>query len=91
MELNFRLNNYQQDAVSRADYFDLLRIYTKSHRLRLDDGRTVPWIDENLNPQTGDWIARTRLEGLEERHLGRAARAARSAARTTTTPRTATS
>jgi hypothetical protein len=56
------LNNYQQDAVSRADYFDLLRIYTKSHRLKLDDGRTVPWIDENLNPQTGGWIARTRLK-----------------------------
>jgi len=56
------LNNYQQDAVSRADYFDLLRIYTKSHRLKLDDGHTVPWIDENLNPQTGDWIARTRLK-----------------------------
>jgi hypothetical protein len=56
------LNNYPQDAVSRADYFDLLRIYTKSHHLKLDDGRTVPWIDENLNPQTGDWIARTRLK-----------------------------
>ena len=22
----------------------------------------VPWIDENLNPMTGDWIARTRLK-----------------------------
>jgi hypothetical protein len=22
----------------------------------------VPWIDENLNPYTGDWIARTRLK-----------------------------
>jgi hypothetical protein len=22
----------------------------------------VPWIDENLNPQNGDWISRTRLK-----------------------------
>ena len=56
------LNDYQQDVVRRADYFDLLRIYTRSHRLKLADGRVVPWIDENLNPATGDWISRTRLK-----------------------------
>ena len=26
------------------------------------DGRTVKWIDENLNPFTGDWISRTVIE-----------------------------
>jgi len=56
------LNDYQQDAVGRKDYLDALKIYTKSHRLKLDDGRVVPWIDENLNPLTGDWLARTRLK-----------------------------
>ena len=56
------LNNYEQDAVTKADYFKTLEIYTKSHRLKRDDGRVVPWIDENLNPFTGDWIARTRLK-----------------------------
>jgi len=56
------LNNYEQDAVSRKDYLDVLRIYTKSHRLKLDDGRVVPWIDENLNPLTGEWISRARLK-----------------------------
>jgi len=55
------LNNYEQEAVSRKDYLDILKIYTKSHHLKLDDGRVVPWIDENLNPFTGDWIARTLL------------------------------
>ena len=43
------------------NYFDLLKIYTKSHRLKRADGRVVPWIDENLNPSNGDWISRTRL------------------------------
>ncbi len=56
------LNNYQQTVISKADYFKTLGIYTKCHRLRRDDSVIVPWIDENLNPYTGDWIARTRLK-----------------------------
>ncbi|MHC4435210.1 MAG: MGH1-like glycoside hydrolase domain-containing protein, partial [Planctomycetota bacterium] len=56
------LNNYNQDFVGKADYFETLRIYTNSHRLKREDGSVVPWIDENLNPYTGDWIARTRLK-----------------------------
>src|SRR5205814_1462052 len=38
--------------------FKLLTIYSASQRLRLSDGRVVPWIDENLNPFTGEWQAR---------------------------------
>jgi hypothetical protein len=56
------LDNYSQKAVSRDDYFDLLRIYTKSQRLKRDDGRVVPWIDEVLDPYNGTWIARTLLK-----------------------------
>jgi len=56
------LNNYEQDAVGKTDYFETLKIYTKCHRLKRQDGKVVPWIDENLNPHTGDWIARTRLK-----------------------------
>lgn len=55
------LNDYPQDVISREDYFETLGIYTRSHRLTREDGTVVPWIDENLNPHTGDWIARTRL------------------------------
>lgn len=44
--------NYEQDAVSRRDYLDLLKIYAQSHRLKRKDGRVSPWIDENLNPPT---------------------------------------
>lgn len=56
------LNDYRQEVVTAKDYVDLLKIYTRCHRLKLDDGREVPWIDENLNPMTGDWLARTRLK-----------------------------
>jgi len=56
------LNNYEQNVVGKQDYLTTLKIYTKSHRLKRADGRVVPWIDENLNPFTGDWISRTRLK-----------------------------
>jgi predicted GH43/DUF377 family glycosyl hydrolase len=56
------LDNYEQDIVTKADYFNLLKTYTKCHQLTREDGRVVPWIDENLNPRTGDWLARTRLK-----------------------------
>ncbi|MDR1815031.1 MAG: hypothetical protein LBR18_09335 [Tannerella sp.] len=56
------LNNQRQNYISKQDYFDLLKIYARSHHLLKEDGTVVPWIDENLNPFTGDWIARTRLK-----------------------------
>jgi len=56
------LNNYPQNVVSKEDYFETLKIYTKSHQLKREDGEVVSWIDENLNPYTGDWISRTRLK-----------------------------
>jgi hypothetical protein len=59
------LNEQQQDYISKKDYFDLLKIYAHSHHLTKEDGTLIPWIDENLNPFTGDWIARTRLKTWE--------------------------
>jgi hypothetical protein len=50
------LNNYRQDAVGKREYFDTLKTYTRSHRLKLGDGRVVPWLDESINPDTGRWI-----------------------------------
>jgi hypothetical protein len=55
------LQDYPQTVISRSDYVDLFLKYTNSHQLQTKDGATVPWIDENLNPYTGDWIARTML------------------------------
>ena len=53
------LNGYEQRAVTRDDYFKTFLVYTRSHRLKLPDGRVIPWIDENLNPFTGEWQARS--------------------------------
>src|SRR5690606_21430980 len=56
------LNDYQQSEINSRDFLDQLLIYSRAHELTLDNGFIVPWIDENLNPYTGDWISRTRLK-----------------------------
>ena len=45
--------------VSAGDFAALMKQYAAAHVRRIDDGRVVPWIDENQNPFTGDWISRT--------------------------------
>jgi len=55
-----------QSAVTKEDYFETLQVYTRSHRRIREDGKTVSWIDENLNPYTGDWISRTRLKAWKD-------------------------
>lgn len=52
------LNHYDQTAVSKRDYFMHLMLYARSQHRRLPSGEVVPWIGEDLNPYTGEWIAR---------------------------------
>ncbi len=60
------LNNYEPlGMVSDADYYTLLKQYADGHHITLDNGEERTWIDENKNPFTGDWIARTRLKNWE--------------------------
>jgi hypothetical protein len=65
------LDNYRQNVVGKREYFGLLQAYTRSQHLRREDGTVVPWIDEDLNPLTGEWIARAILlkkgGGIRER------------------------
>jgi len=59
------LNNYSQSVVNKADYYELLKTYAASQQLKKETGEALPWIDENHNPFTGDWISRTRLKTWE--------------------------
>lgn len=65
------LDNYSPRTLSCQDYFRLFEEYTKSHRRKLADGQVVPWLDEDLDPYDGTWIARTLLRqrdsGIPER------------------------
>lgn len=49
------------ERFGREAYWTLLRQYALSHRLRREDGRWQPWIDEDMDPYTGEWIARREL------------------------------
>jgi len=60
------LNDYSQEFISKDEYFRLLKYYSESQKLLLDNGSLIPWIDENLNPFTGDWISRTRLKTWQD-------------------------
>jgi hypothetical protein len=53
------LNDYPQHDISREDYLKVLLTYTRSQRLKLADGRVIPWVDEDQDPFTGAWLART--------------------------------
>lgn len=50
-----------EGVMTKADYYETLTTFSNSHRRLNEQGKTVCWIDENLNPFTGDWISRTML------------------------------
>lgn len=52
------LNRDRQNAITPDDYFRTFDLYTRIQRLKLEDGRVVPFVDENMNPLTGEWLAR---------------------------------
>ena len=68
---NLLASGEKQEAVNAADYVRLLIQYAQAHIRRLENGAFIPWIDENLNPDTGDWISRTRLSTWENGHWSR--------------------
>ena len=46
-------------GLPEGAFAKLLSQYARQHRRTREDGVVVPWIDENVNPFTGDWISRT--------------------------------
>lgn len=56
------LRDPKQQEVTRENYYGWLSQYAKSQYFTRPDGRRVPWIDENMDPDTGIWEARRILE-----------------------------
>lgn len=52
------LRNYNQNYVSGSDFISLINTYSNSHRHINEKGKKVFWLDENVNPFTGQWISR---------------------------------
>ncbi len=64
------LNEYEQKSVSHTDYWRTFLNYSRSQRLERPDGRVIPWIDENLDPFNGRWLARA-LKIRKKTYYGR--------------------
>jgi len=60
------LNGPKQNVITDDDYFHLLQAYAYSQHIRLPNGKVIPWIDEDLNADTGNWIARSILIALHQ-------------------------
>lgn len=60
--------NYKQHVMTEADYFDLLHTYANSHFLTMETGERIPFIDENLDPYSGEWLARKLLSEKNPQH-----------------------
>ena len=56
------LQNETEHCVDKTDFFRYLSQYVRSQRTVNAEGEIIPWIDENQNPFTGDWIAKTIIE-----------------------------
>ena len=59
--LERHLHQNGEGPATKEAYFETLQTYSNSHRMKKEDGSVVCWIDENLDPFTGEWIARKLL------------------------------
>ena len=55
------LDGPAQDNIGRQQYYQLFANYVLSMHLKLPTGRTIDWIDEDLDADTDEWIAKNML------------------------------
>jgi len=48
----------QTNCLSKADFINQMRTYANCHFRTREDGTRINWLDENLNPFTGEWLSR---------------------------------
>ena len=55
------LNGAPQPYVGDEQYYRLFSSYIRGQHLKLEDGRVIDWIDEDLDADTDEWIAKNML------------------------------
>ncbi|WP_420238778.1 MGH1-like glycoside hydrolase domain-containing protein [Telmatobacter bradus] len=55
------LNENTEKIVSKDDYYKLFSSYVNAQHLTLPSGRKIDWIDEDLDADTDEWIAKDML------------------------------
>ena len=63
------LQRVKGERVKGEDFAALVHQYAAQQVRVREDGRTVAWIDENLDPVTGEWLARKALIGWKQTGL----------------------
>lgn len=48
----------ENEYLTKETYLSTLQTYSNSHRRVNGDDRKICWIDENLDPYTGEWLSR---------------------------------
>lgn len=52
------LQNGEPENIDNQDFMTLMKAYAGSHYRIREDGKKVNWLDEDLDPDTGEWISR---------------------------------
>jgi hypothetical protein len=55
------LNGPAQNSIGREQYYQLFANYVDSHHIVLPSGRKIDWLDEDLDADTNEWIAKDML------------------------------
>ena len=55
------LSNYEQTIITKRDFYDILKVYARSHYIT-EDGKAQCWIDEVKSPTTNEWSCRSILK-----------------------------
>ena len=58
-------------AMTRADYYTLFSRYVLAQHFTLPSGHVIDWIDEDLDADTGQWIAKDMLIAKKSPQVGR--------------------
>lgn len=64
------LNGPTQNAIGSRQYYELFSNYVLSQHLKLPGGRVIDWIDEDLDADTDEWIAKDMLIA-KQKQVGR--------------------
>jgi hypothetical protein len=64
------LNGPAQTSIGKQQYYQLFTNYVLSQHIKLSSGRVIDWIDEDLDADTDEWIAKDMLIA-KNRQVGR--------------------
>ena len=64
------LNGPAQPYIAKQQYYQLFANYVLSQHIKLPSGRMIDWIDEDLDADTNEWIAKDMLIA-KNRQVGR--------------------